>query len=105
MELTSKGGVRTCLKIHFTVASLAHLSGVVADVVAAIFAAAEADALLEAVGASALEGKAHVVLVHQGVHEQVHSTLMLALHYLHEIWRKRGRQVRKMSEDSQSSRS
>lgn len=93
--LTSEGSVSTCLQIHFTVAPLAHLSGVVADVVAAIFAAAEADALLEAVGAGALVGKAHVVLVHQGVYKQVHSALMLALHHLHEIWGgNRGGQVR-----------
>lgn len=93
LELTSKGSVSTCLQIHFTVAPLAHLSGIVADVVAAIFAAAEADALLEAIRAGALEGETHVVFVHQGVHKQVHSTLMLALHHRHEIWRKRRRQV------------
>lgn len=84
--LTSEGGVRPRLQVHLTVAPLAHFPGVVADVVAAVFAAAEADALLEAIGARALEGKAHVVLVHQRVHEQVHGSLVLALHHLHEIW-------------------
>lgn len=83
LQLTSKWSVGTRLQIHFTVAPLAHLSGVVADVVAAIFATAEADAFLEAIGAGALEGKTHVVFVHQGVHKQVHSTLMLALDRLH----------------------
>lgn len=94
LRLTSEWSVSTCLQIHFTVAPLAHLPGIVADVVAAIFAAAEADALLEAIRAGALVGEAHVLLVHQRVNKQVHGALMLALHHLHEIWRGRGRQVR-----------
>ena len=84
-RLTSEWRVGTGLQVHLAVAPLAHLLGVVADVVAAVLAAAEADALLEAVGPGALEGKAHVVLVHQGVHEQVHGALVLTLHHLHEI--------------------
>lgn len=76
-----------CLQVHFAVAPLAHLFGVVADVVAAVLAAAEADTLLEAIWASALEGKAHVVPVHQGVHEQVHCSLVFTLHYFHEVWK------------------
>lgn len=83
--LTSKGSVCTCLQVHFTVTPLAHLSGIVANVIAAVFAAAEADSLLKAIRPSALEGKAHVLLVHQRIHKQVHSSLMLTLHHLHEI--------------------
>lgn len=83
--LTSEGGVGARFQVHFTVAPLAHLSGVVADVVAAILAAAEADTLSEAFGAGALVGEAHVVPVHQGVHKQVHRTLVLALHHVHEV--------------------
>ncbi len=89
VKLTSEGSVSTCLQIHFAVAPLAHLSGVVADVVATIFSAAQADSFLEAVGAGALECKAHMVPVHQGVHEQVHGTFVLAFHCLHEIWGRR----------------
>lgn len=85
--LTSKGSVGPCLQVHFAVAPLAHLFGVVADVVAAVLAAAEADSLLEAIWAGALESEAHVVPVHQGVHKQVHRSLMFALHYFHEVWK------------------
>lgn len=85
--LTPKGSVGPSLQVHFTVAPLAHLFGVVADVVAAVLAAAEADALLEAVRASALEGEAHVVPVHQRVHKQVHRSLVFALHHFHKIWK------------------
>lgn len=92
LQLTSERSVSTCLQVHFTVASLAHLAGVVAHVVAAVFAAAEADALLEAAGVGALEGKARVLSVHQGVNKQVHGSLMLALHHLHEVWRKKKRE-------------
>lgn len=67
--LTSKRSVRARLQVHLAVAPLAHLLGVVADVVATVLTAAQADALLEAVGAGALVGKAHVVLVHQGVYK------------------------------------
>lgn len=86
-RLTSERSVSSGLQVHFAVAPLAHLPGVVADVVAAVLAAAEADALPEARGVSALEGEAHVVPVHQGVHKQVHGPLVLALHHLHEVWR------------------
>lgn len=53
-------------------------AGVVADAVAAVLAAAQADALLEAAGVGALEGEALLVLVHQGVHKEVHRPLVLA---------------------------
>lgn len=88
--LTSERRVGARLQVHFAVAPLAHLPGVVADVVAAVLAAAEADALPEASGVGALEGEAHVVLVHQGVHKQVHGPLVLTLHHLHEVWRTEG---------------
>jgi len=96
IRLTSEGRDGTRLQIHLRVAPLAHLPGVVADVIAAVLAAAEADALLEAVGPRALVGEAHVVLAHQGVDEEVHGTLVLALHHRHEIWRGEGgaRQVK-----------
>lgn len=86
-KLTTEGSVCSCLQVHFGVAPLAHFSGVVADVVAAILTAAEADALLEAIGAGALVSKAHVVLVHQRVYKQVYRTLVLTLQYIHEICR------------------
>lgn len=94
LQLTSERSVSTCLQVHFTVASLAHLPGVVAHVVAAVFAAAEADAFPEAARVGALEGKARVRSVHQGVNKQVHSSLMLALHHLHEVWRKKKKKKR-----------
>lgn len=84
--LTSKGSNGASLQVHLAVSPLAHLSGVVADAVAAVLAAAEADPLPEALGVGALEGVAHVLLVHQGVDEEVHGPLVFALHHLHEIW-------------------
>lgn len=85
LYLTCEGSVSTGLQVHFSVAPLAHFCGIVADFVAAFFATAEADSLLEATGVSALEGVAHVLLIHQGVHEQVHGSLVFTFHHLHEI--------------------
>lgn len=57
---------------------MADPAGVVADAAAAVLAAAQADALLEAAGVGALEGEALLVPVHQGIHKEVHRPLVLA---------------------------
>lgn len=85
LYLTCERCVSPSLQIHFTVTPLAHFCGIVTNFVAAVFATAQADSLLEAVGPSALKGIAQVLLVHQRVHKQVHSTLVFTLHHLHEI--------------------
>lgn len=53
--------------------------GVVANAAAAVLAAAQADALLEATGISTLKREALFILVHEGVHKQVHRPLVLTL--------------------------
>ena len=63
---TSERRVRASLQIHLTVPPFTHFLGVVAHVVAAVLAAAQADPLLEAVGPGALVRIAGVVLT-QGV--------------------------------------
>lgn len=84
-RLTAKRRDRASLQVHFTVSPLAHFVGVVTDAVAAVLPAAQTDALLEAIGAGTLEGVADVVLVHKGVHEEMHRPFVLALHDFNEI--------------------
>lgn len=76
---TFEGHVSPGFQVHLAVPLVADPAGVVADAVAAVLAAAQADPLLEAAGIGALERKALLVLVHQGVHEEVHRPLVLTL--------------------------
>lgn len=66
---TSKGCVSTGLQIHLTVPPFTHFLSVVAHVVAAIFAAAQADAFLEAGRICALVGITDMVLAHQRIYK------------------------------------
>ena len=85
--LTSEGCVGAGLQVHLAVAPLPRLLGVVTHLVAAVLAAAQADALLEAFGVCALVGEARVLLAKQRVHKQVYGSLVLTLHHIREVWR------------------
>lgn len=76
---TFEGHVSPGFQVHLAVPLVPDPAGVVADAVAAVLAAAQADALLEATGIGALKREALLVLVHQGVHEEVHRPLVLTL--------------------------
>lgn len=64
-------------QVHLAVPLTPSFLGVVADAVTTVLPAAETDPLLEAVRVCALESKARLVLIHQGVNEEVHGPLVL----------------------------
>lgn len=56
--------------------------GVVANAITTVLPAAETDPLFEAVRVRALERKARLVLIHQGVNKEVYGPLVLTFHAL-----------------------
>lgn len=73
--------VSSCFQVHLAVPFVPCFPGIVADAVAAVLPAAQADALLEPAGVGALECEALLVLVYKGVHEEVHRPLMLTFNH------------------------
>lgn len=82
---TFKRHVSPGLQVHLAVSAVPPFLGIVANVAAAVLPAAQADALLEPVGVGALEGKALLVFIHQGVHKEVYRPLVFALHHFGNI--------------------
>lgn len=68
--------VSSCFQVHLAVSFVAYFPGIVANAIAAVLPAAQADALLEATGIGTLKREALFILVHEGVHEEVHRPLV-----------------------------
>lgn len=78
--LTSERHGRSRLGVHLNVARLADFADVVAHRVAAALAATEAQSAVKGVAAAASVGLGRVLLVQQGVDEEVDGALVFALH-------------------------
>lgn len=78
--LTSEGHGRSRLGVHLNVARLADFADVVAHRVAAAFATPEAHSAVKCLAAAASVGPGGVLLVQQGVDEEVDGALVLTLH-------------------------
>lgn len=78
--LTSERHARSRLGVHLNVARLADLADAVAHRVAASLAATEAHSAVKGVAAAASVGPGRVLLVQQGVDEEVDGALVLAIH-------------------------
>lgn len=72
----------TCLKVHPGAPGCSDLVDVVAQLVAAVFAAAEAQALVKGFFRATAVSQALLILIHQRVDEQVHRTLVRTFHQL-----------------------
>lgn len=72
----------TCLKVHPGAPGFLDLVDVVAQLVAAVLAAAEAQALVKRFFGAAAVSQALLILIHKGVDEQVHRALMRTFHQL-----------------------
>lgn len=75
----------TCLQVHPAAPGCSDLVDVVAQLVAAVLAAAEAQALVKGFFGAAAVSQALLILIHQRVDEQMHRALMRTFHQLVHI--------------------
>ena len=79
MKVTSERHARPGFQVHFAVPLVPCFLGIVADAITTVLPATETDSLFEAVGVCALERKAWLVLIHQGVDKKMYCPLIHTL--------------------------